>query len=121
MNPQAWAIAHQNYLEAPYQDAIEAQEREEAAVNEFWDEEAASFAADTWDCILDAPAIEELLVRAAALAHCCPSPDSVRGLGETLLEMVRAYCVEHRQEIETRCIARAKDYADEVNDTGDYA
>ena len=96
------------WLERPYTDAVDAQMREEAAIEEYWDECAAEYAADQYNYILDREDMAELVQRVARLSRVRVTDETMRGLGEELLEIARAYQAMNEDAINAMCIKRAQ-------------
>jgi hypothetical protein len=125
MNRNAFAIAHQDYLEAPYQAAYDEQDRIEAAANEFWDEEAAAYLREqiedtpdhfvTWEKLA-----MNLACAADAIVQIGVSQERLDSLaniiGQGLLRDMRRYMERDdvRRAVEARCIKRAEEAAKEA-------
>ncbi len=102
------------WLERPYTDAVDAQMADEAACEEFWDEEAAKFVAENWNDILDMVGWQDLLTRIGRLCHGTRDDSIARAWGHEVESIVRAFCLKHEDEINARCCKRAEDQRQEL-------
>lgn len=81
----------------------------DAAIQEYWDECAADYAAFNVDYILDREDMAELVQRVARLSRVRVTDETMRGLGQELLEIARAYQVINENAINAMCIKRGEE------------
>ena len=100
-----FAIAQLRYdMAAPADDSWE-----DAAIDELWDDCAAEYARENVGYILDREDMTDLMQRAIRLSRVKVTDETMRGLGQELLEIVRAYQAIREADINALCIARAED------------
>jgi hypothetical protein len=121
MNRNAFGIAHQAYLEAPYQAAYDEQDRIEAAIEECGDEESVKYLreeiAESLDNFIDWQRLEADLSASVPAVVAGQSPERWNNLA-TMIGLGILRDMQERLEnptvakaIAARCIARAEEYA----------